>query len=58
MVDELKNFTTNNLLQVGGVSHVLGSVHHWLVKYWDLCINGEIAATIQVQLGIAVRVQL
>ena len=22
-----------------GVSHVLGSVHHWLVMYWDSCID-------------------
>ena len=22
-----------------GVSHVLGSVHHWLVTYWDSCIE-------------------
>ena len=22
-----------------GVSHVLGSVHHWLVTYWELCIE-------------------
>ena len=57
-VDELKNFAANNLLEVGK-----------LVTYWDPCIigksrtgirvlNGEIAATIQVQLGIGVRVQL
>ena len=39
IVDELKNFVANNLPQVGGVSHVLGSVHHWLVTYWDLCIE-------------------
>ena len=22
-----------------GVSHVLRSVHHWLVTYWDSCIE-------------------
>ena len=33
IINKLKNFATNNLLQVGGVSHVLVSVHHWLVTY-------------------------
>ena len=39
IVNELKNFAVNNLLQVGGVSHVLGFVYHWLVTYWDSCIE-------------------
>ena len=26
-------------LQIAGVSHVLGSMHHWLVTYWDSCIE-------------------
>ena len=26
-------------LKVAGVSHVLRSVHHWLVTYWDSCIK-------------------
>ena len=57
-MDELKNFTANNVPQVCV-----------LVTYWDSCIiglsctriralNGKNAATIQVQLGIKVRVQL
>ena len=24
-----------------GVCHVLGSMHHWLVTYWDSCIKGK-----------------
>ena len=39
IVDELKNFATNNLLQVDGVSHVQECMHHWLVTYWDSCIE-------------------
>ena len=39
IVDELKNFAANNLLQVCGVCHVLGSMYHWLVTYWDSCIE-------------------
>ena len=39
IINELKNFAANNLLQVCGVSHVLVSVHHWLVTYWNLCIE-------------------
>ena len=35
----IENYAANNLLQVGGVSHVLGFVLHWLVTYWDLCIE-------------------
>ena len=57
-IDELKNFAANNLPQVGV-----------LVTYWNLSIidwssigiralNEEIAATIQVQLGMGVKVQL
>ena len=38
------------------VSHVLGSMHHWLVTYCAL--KEEIDTTLQVQLGIEVRVQL
>ena len=30
---------SQHLLQVGGVSHILGSMHHWLVTYWDSCIE-------------------
>ena len=41
-----------------GVRHVLGSVHHWLARTGIRALNGEIAATSQVQLGIGVRVQL
>ena len=33
IVNELNNFVAKNLLQAGGISHVLGSVHHWLVTY-------------------------
>ena len=40
------------------VSHVLRSVYYWLVMYWSRALNGEIAATIQILLGIVVRVQL
>ena len=32
---------SQHLLQVAGISHVLGSVHHWLVTYWDSCIELE-----------------
>ena len=34
-----KELCSQKHLQVDGVSHVLGSVHHWLVKYWNLCIE-------------------
>ena len=37
IVDELNNFAVNNLLQVGGVSHVLGFVH-WTKQLW-LCVS-------------------
>ena len=58
IVDKVKNFAANILFKLVE-----------LVTYWDPCIigyshtgiralNGEIAATIQVQLGIGVRVQL
>ena len=58
IIDELKNFAANNFPQVGK-----------LIMYWNLCIidqsytgiralKGEIVATIQVQLGIGVRIQL
>ena len=39
IVNEVKNFAANNLLQVGGVSYVLRSMQHWLVTYWDSCIE-------------------
>ena len=39
IINELKNFAAKNLLQVDGVRHILGSVHHWLVTYWDSCIE-------------------
>ena len=42
-----KKLCSQHLLQVGE-----------LVTYWDPCLNGEIAAIIQVQLGIRIRVQL
>ena len=41
-----------------GISHILGSVHHWLVMYWDSCIERRYCRTSQVQLGIGIRVQL
>ena len=47
IVDELKNFTANNLFKLLE-----------LVTYWDLCIKRKITATIQIQLGIEVRIQL
>ena len=37
IVDKLKNFVVNNLLLVGGVSHVLGFVH-WTKQLW-LCVS-------------------
>ena len=32
---------SQHLFQVASISHVLGSVHHWLVMCWDLCIELE-----------------
>ena len=46
-VDELKNFVANIFLKLVCLSHT--GIH---------ALNREIAATIQVQLGIGVRVQL
>ena len=34
-----KELCSQHLLQIGGVSRILGSVHHWLVMYWDSCIE-------------------
>ena len=39
IVDELKELYSQQPLQVAGVSHILGSIHHWLVMYWDSCIE-------------------
>ena len=39
-------------LQVVGVSHVLGFMHHWLDTYLIRALNKKIATTIQVQSGI------
>jgi len=44
IVDELKSFATKNLCSQQSfsswwISHVLGSMHHWLVTYWDSCIK-------------------
>ena len=36
-----KELYNQHLLQVAGVSHVLGSVYNWLVTYWDVCIELE-----------------
>ena len=30
---------SQHLLQVVGVSHIMGSMHHWLVSYRDSCIE-------------------
>ena len=36
--DELKNFATNNLLQLV-IKVVYQDPHNWLVTYWELCIK-------------------
>ena len=55
--DELKNFATNNLLQLV-IEVAYWDLHNWLVMYWSRALKGEIVTTEQVQLGTGVRVQL
>ena len=58
IIDEVKNFATNNIIQFAGVSHVLGSmqmVSHRL----EICeLKGRRLLQNQVQLGIRTIVQL
>ena len=58
IVDEVKNFVANNVVQVTGVSHVLGFVQKGQSQIRDLCIKGENALQDQVELVIGVKVQL
>ena len=58
IVNEIKNFVANNVVQVAGVSHVLGSVQKGQSQIEDLCIKGENALQDQVELVIGVKVQL
>ena len=34
-----EEFCNQQPLQIAGVNHILGSMHHWLVTYWDSCIE-------------------
>ena len=57
-IDEVKNFVANNIIQVAGVSHVLGSVQRVSHKL-EICVSKERRLLQdQVQLGIRVKVQL
>ena len=40
IIDEVKNFTANNIIQVDGISHVLGSVQR-LVTDWRFVQQGK-----------------
>ena len=58
IVDEVNNFATNNIIQVVGVSHVLGSVQR-VSHRLEICASKERRLLQdQVQLGIQAKVQL
>ena len=58
IVDEVNNFATNNIIQVAGVSHVLGSVQR-VSHRLEICASKERRLLQdQVQLGIQAKVQL
>ena len=58
IVDEVKNFVANNIIQVAGVSHVLGSVQR-VSHRLEICASKQRRLLQdQVQLGIETKVQL
>ena len=57
-VNKVKNFATNNIIQVVGVSHILGFVQR-ISHRLEICASKERRLLQnQVQLGIRVNVQL
>ena len=58
IVDEVKNFVANDIIQLAGVSHVLGSVQR-VSHRLEICASKERRLLQdQVQLGIGAKVQL
>ena len=58
IVDEAKNFAADNIVQVDGVSHILGSVQR-VSHILEICASKERKLLQdQVQLGIGAKVQL
>ena len=58
IIDEVKNFAVNNIIQVAGVSHILGSMQR-VSHRLEICASRKRRLLQdQVQLGIKVMVQL
>ena len=58
IIDEVKNFAANNIIQVAGVSHVLGSMQIFSHRLEICALKGRRLLQNQVQLGIRTIVQL
>ena len=58
IIDEVKNFAANNIIQVAGVSHVLGSMQMVSHRLEICALKGRRLLQNQVQLGIRTIVQL
>ena len=58
IIDEVKNFAANNIIQVAGVSHVLGSMQMVSHRLEICALKGRRLLQNQVQLGIRMIVQL
>ena len=58
IVDEVKNFTANNIIQVARVSHILGFLQR-VSQRLEICASSERRLLQdQVQLGIKAKIQL